>query len=293
MVNSTLVGRDAEIAETQAFLSAASGGPAAVVITGAPGIGKTAVLDYLTQTMSRSSRVLSCRPALAERPLGFAALDDLLGDLTEEVLHALPGPRRRAVEFMLLRDPSTPSPSAGEAANSRSLPERRALARGVLDALRVIAADAPLVLAVDDAQWLDHPSAAVLEFCFRRLRSERVSVLLTVRRDHPVPLGLDHALPADRLRRVRLGPLSPVPAGEIAASRFGGLTETERRLAALVAQGLTNRQVASVLFVSENTVQTHVRHIFQKLGVRSRTELAARFHTSSADNRAEMRTAVP
>ena len=54
-----------------------------------------------------------------------------------------------------------------------------------------------------------------------------------------------------------------------------GLTETERRVAALVAQGQTNREIAAAMFVTENTVQTHVRHIFQKLGVRSRTELAA------------------
>ena len=47
----------------------------------------------------------------------------------------------------------------------------------------------------------------------------------------------------------------------------GGLTETERRVAALVAQGRTNREIASAMFVTENTVQTHVRHIFQKLGV--------------------------
>jgi DNA-binding CsgD family transcriptional regulator len=52
-----------------------------------------------------------------------------------------------------------------------------------------------------------------------------------------------------------------------------GLTETERRVAALVAQGHTNREVAAAMFVTENTVQTHLRHIFQKLGVRSRTEL--------------------
>jgi DNA-binding CsgD family transcriptional regulator len=55
-----------------------------------------------------------------------------------------------------------------------------------------------------------------------------------------------------------------------------GLTETENRIAALVAQGQTNREVAAAMFVTENTVQTHVRHIFQKLAVRSRTELAAR-----------------
>jgi DNA-binding CsgD family transcriptional regulator len=57
---------------------------------------------------------------------------------------------------------------------------------------------------------------------------------------------------------------------------LGRLTDTEHRVAALVAQGLTNHEVASAMFVTENTVQTHIRHIFHKLGVRSRTELAAR-----------------
>jgi DNA-binding CsgD family transcriptional regulator/tetratricopeptide (TPR) repeat protein len=61
-----------------------------------------------------------------------------------------------------------------------------------------------------------------------------------------------------------------------------GLTCTERRVAALVTQGHTNREVASAMFVTENTVQTHLRHIFQKLGVRSRTELAARLLSAPA-----------
>jgi ATP/maltotriose-dependent transcriptional regulator MalT len=59
-------------------------------------------------------------------------------------------------------------------------------------------------------------------------------------------------------------------------ARSDGLTCTERRVAALVTQGHTNREVAAAMFVTENTVQTHLRHIFQKVGVRSRTELAAR-----------------
>jgi DNA-binding NarL/FixJ family response regulator len=46
-------------------------------------------------------------------------------------------------------------------------------------------------------------------------------------------------------------------------------------VAALIAQGQTNREIAAAMFITVNTVQTHVRHIFQKLGVRSRTELAA------------------
>ena len=55
------------------------------------------------------------------------------------------------------------------------------LARGILDALRILSGGAPLVIAVDDAQWLDRPSAGVLEFCFRRLQNEPVSILLTFR----------------------------------------------------------------------------------------------------------------
>ena len=55
------------------------------------------------------------------------------------------------------------------------------------------------------------------------------------------------------------------------------LAATERRVAALVAQGRTNREIAAAMFVTENTVQTHIRHVFRKLGLRSRTELAVQF----------------
>jgi DNA-binding CsgD family transcriptional regulator len=62
-----------------------------------------------------------------------------------------------------------------------------------------------------------------------------------------------------------------------------GLTGEERSIAALIAQGQTNWQIASALFVPPNTLQTHLRHIFQKLGVRSRTELAAQFLASTPE----------
>ena len=55
------------------------------------------------------------------------------------------------------------------------------------------------------------------------------------------------------------------------------LTPQELVVARLVAQGLRNKEVAAQLFLSTNTIETHLRHVFQKLGVRSRTELAARF----------------
>ena len=55
------------------------------------------------------------------------------------------------------------------------------------------------------------------------------------------------------------------------------LTPQELVVARLVAQGHTNREVATQLFLTTNTIETHLRHVFQKLGVRSRTELALKF----------------
>ena len=77
------------------------------------------------------------------------------------------------------------------------------------------------MVAMDDAQWLDHASAGVLEFCFRRLKHEPVSILLTFRTRDPVPLGLDRALPPQRLRRVQLGPLSRGAIGQIVRAQLG------------------------------------------------------------------------
>jgi DNA-binding CsgD family transcriptional regulator len=56
--------------------------------------------------------------------------------------------------------------------------------------------------------------------------------------------------------------------------RGAALTATERRIAGLVAEGRTNKEVAALLFLSPRTVEAHLRHVFQTLGVRSRTELA-------------------
>jgi DNA-binding CsgD family transcriptional regulator len=220
-VNSGLIGRDAEAAEVSAFLSATWGAPAALGITGEAGIGKTTMWRHSVLLARRVSRVLVCQPTSAERPLAFSALDDLFAEVVDEVLPELPGPRRRAVEAALLRDEALTTESAVAAEADRPLPERRVLARGILDVLRLLSDSAPLIIAVDDAQWLDRPSAAVLEFCFRRLQREPVSFILAFRMDNPVPLGVDRALPPDRFGRVELGPLSLGAIGEILRSRLG------------------------------------------------------------------------
>jgi DNA-binding CsgD family transcriptional regulator len=82
--------------------------------------------------------------------------------------------------------------------------------------------------------------------------------------------GLGAALWADRARAelARIG-------GRAASSM--DLTPTEERVAALVATGSTNREVADALFVSVHTVEANLKRIYRKLGIRSRTELASRF----------------
>lgn len=73
--------------------------------------------------------------------------------------------------------------------------------------------------------------------------------------------------------RAELGPVS-------VRTRNPGLTPAERRVATLVAEGKTNREVASALFLAERTVASHLTHVYAKLGVRSRTELARRMRTN-------------
>jgi DNA-binding CsgD family transcriptional regulator len=64
------------------------------------------------------------------------------------------------------------------------------------------------------------------------------------------------------------------PAQADADDSWAGLTPSELQVARLVADGATNREVATRLFVSPHTVNTHLRHAFAKLGIRSRVDLA-------------------
>ncbi len=89
--------------------------------------------------------------------------------------------------------------------------------------------------------------------------------------------GLDARVFAERARaeRSRIGGRAAGPAD---------LTPTERRVAELVAKGMRNREVASALYMSVNTVQSTLSHVYRKLGVRSRTELAARLQAMAAQS---------
>src|SRR6266704_739866 len=125
-----IVGRDGELASVDRFLDAVSKGPAGLLIVGEAGVGKTTLWrETLDRGAGRGHRVLSCRPVEPETQLSYAALDDLLCPVVDEVLEDLPGPQRQAVEAVLLR--------TGPAAVAADPP---ALSAGVVGVLRRAAA---------------------------------------------------------------------------------------------------------------------------------------------------------
>ena len=190
------VGRDEELARIDAFLTRRGTGGAALVLEGEAGIGKTTLwLAGVERARERGFRVLVARPAEAERELSFAALGDLLSDVHEQI-RSLPPPQRRPLEAALLLDETPGAPV-----------EPRAVAVALLAVLRALAREQPLLLAIDDVQWLDSPSAIALSFAVRRAVEEPVAVLLAQRTGPAVTphFVLDRSIGVERLVA---GPLS-------------------------------------------------------------------------------------
>jgi DNA-binding CsgD family transcriptional regulator len=208
-----IIGRDAELQLVASFLDRLMTGPLALVMEGEVGIGKTTVWTAGVAAAHRKGYpILICRPVEAEATLSFAALGDLLDGVLDEVLPGLPGPQRRALEVAVLRADAGDDPA-----------DQRAVSVAVLGVLRLLARSGPLVVAVDDVQWLDQPSAWVLAFAFRRLTDEPVGILVSVRTTSrvAVPLGLDRALSPERLGRLAVDSLSLGALQRLVRSRLG------------------------------------------------------------------------
>jgi DNA-binding CsgD family transcriptional regulator len=193
-----VVGRDRELGMVGEFLDRLPAGPGVLLVEGEPGIGKTTVwLAGRDRARQLGYRVLWCRPIQTETPLAFVALGDLLEPVLDEALPHLPPPQARALEVAMLRA------DAGV-----RQPDRRALCASVLGVIRSVAASGPVLLAIDDVQWLDRPTARVLEFVIRRLAGQPVGVLATSRTGEETPLDLDWIVPPGQLQRLTVGPLS-------------------------------------------------------------------------------------
>ncbi len=202
-----LVGREEELGAIFRLLDATEQLPSAAVLSGEAGIGKTTVwLAGIGAAVARGYRILSSRPSEVETKFSFAGLTDLLGDAAGDVLAELPPIQRRALEAALL---------LGE---SEIDVDDRAVAAAFLGALRLLAGDGPVCLAVDDVQWLDTASLAALRYALARLDDEPLATLLAVRGD--LPEWLRRAVPEQRLQRVDVGGLSLGAIHELLRARL-------------------------------------------------------------------------
>jgi DNA-binding CsgD family transcriptional regulator len=210
-VTTRVLGREAESWAVEEFLASVPAGPCAMLVDGEAGIGKTTVwLAGLERAPELGFRVLSTRAAPAESVLAFSSFAPLLDGLDESILAELPPPQRLAIDRVLLRV-SADGP----------VTDQRAVAAAFLSVMERLAEDSPVLLAIDDMQWLDLPSAQVVSSVAPRL-SGPVGVLATVRTDAEnepaLPLKLRDP---SRLRRIRVPPLSVGALHGVLLERLG------------------------------------------------------------------------
>jgi hypothetical protein len=175
----TIVGRERELALLSAFAGAAPDARA-LVLAGGPGIGKTTLWEAgIGAARERELRALVARPSEAEARLSYAGLIDLLAGVADDELAALPSPQRHALEAAILRAEPTGSP-----------PGPGAIAVGFLGILRTLAAREPVLVAVDDVQWLDPavPGAARAAPVIRNLRGRSPPRLTPIGRQAGRPI---------------------------------------------------------------------------------------------------------
>lgn len=199
--NGELIGRSQQIVRLAAVLT---GRPRAAVVVGEAGVGKTALLRELGRRARDEGWTVARYECVgAEQSFPYAALNRILRPLASGV-QSLADHQRSAVDTVLGR-------------NDGDAPAVLTLGMATLSLLERAGADSPLMMIVDDAQWMDAASAEVLMFAARRLGDAPISVVLGVREGEPT--DLDFA----GIERLDLLPLDPASSAELLDARHPGL----------------------------------------------------------------------
>jgi DNA-binding CsgD family transcriptional regulator len=207
-----IVGREAELGSVSRFLEDAESEVRVLLLEGEPGIGKTTLWRAgVDVARDAGHRIMRCQPAEIETSFSYAALGDLLHDALDETLDGMPEPQRRALDVALLRHES-----------DAPAPDQRAVALAFLRSLESVGAMGPVLVAVDDAHWLDRPSARALAFAIRRL-PPGVKVLASRRVAPGVrdPLDLRRSTHEDEILRLRVGPIGVSDIARVIHQRLG------------------------------------------------------------------------
>ncbi|MFI1523438.1 helix-turn-helix transcriptional regulator [Kitasatospora cineracea] len=212
-----LVDRAHLLADIRTALAATGG----VLLHGPAGIGKTALLDTLAQDAGTAGEtVLRSSPTAAEADLPHLALIDLLGEALPGLAEDLPDHLRQALECALLH--RAPQPGAPT--------DPLAVRVAVLEALRRLAQRGPVLVLLDDTQWLDEASRQVIAFAARRLTDRQLRIAVTERTEHADAAPERGALCPPAAREIPVGPLGERGTGALLRERLGlrlsGLTLT-------------------------------------------------------------------
>ena len=213
-----LVGRDRELAFLQGFFAEAAVSGGALLLSGDPGVGKTALLNGLADSASAAgTTVLRVAGAEFEGEISFAGLNQLLFPLLGD-LDGLGQDHRDALRVALGFGAGPP-------------PDRLLVSSAALVLLQRVAARAPLLLIVDDLPWIDRASAGVLSFAARRLAGSRTGLLAACR------TGAHGYFDRAGLPEYELKPLDDQAATELVAAQFPGLDPEVRSRVLGVSQG--------------------------------------------------------
>jgi DNA-binding CsgD family transcriptional regulator/tetratricopeptide (TPR) repeat protein len=159
-----IIGREPELERIDAFLNTARTDGGALLITGEPGVGKTALLKAGSEAASAAgSRILRATGVEFEAGMSFAGLNQVVLPLLTDLRH-LPAVHRDALNVALGFNDGAP-------------PDRLVVSNAALMLLRLAATAQPLLVVIDDLPWLDRASAGVLSFVARRLEGSRVGLL--------------------------------------------------------------------------------------------------------------------
>lgn len=197
-----LISRDAELSAVDALLGAVPSGTSVLILEGDAGIGKSTVWRAgIERARGRGFRVLSAHPVASESAAAYSSLAELLAGVDTGVLDELPAPQRLAIDRLLSR-----APESGD--DTRARTDQRAVAAAVRSVLEGLARSAPVLVAIDDAQWLDPPTAVVLASVARRA-SGAIGFLVTLRAGDGdrTDLMLEPSRP-ERLHRAQVHPMS-------------------------------------------------------------------------------------
>jgi predicted ATPase len=198
-----LTGRRSERGVLDRFVAAVRAGEGrALVVRGEPGVGKTALLDYLAGQAS-GCRIARAVGVQSEMELAFAGLHRLCAPMLDHA-KSLPVPQREALRTAF-------GLSAGP------VPDRFLVGLAVLGLLSETAGERPLICVVDDMQWLDHASAQALGFAARRLAADPVGLVFAARVPGKDVAGLPELVVAGLAERDARALLASVLTGPLDA----------------------------------------------------------------------------